>query len=93
MPAFAQACEDAADRVRERRWGPRTLDLDVLLYGDQIIASADMAVPHPGIAEREFVLYPLAGIAPGDLNIPGKGFLNTLLANCLRRGLEILEHA
>ncbi len=88
-----QAIELAHGRVRTGlRWGPRTLDLDILLYGDQEIAKADLTVPHAGICEREFVLYPLAEIAPPDLSIPGKGRLRDLLAACPRRGLELIGH-
>jgi len=51
-------------RERKERWGPRTLDLDLLYYGDMIIAEADLTIPHPRIAERKFILTPLAEIAP-----------------------------
>ena len=57
-------------RTRTVRWGPRVLDLDLLLYGDAQIESADLVVPHPRLAEREFVLTPLAEIAP-NLVLPG----------------------
>ncbi len=52
------------DRSREQRWGPRTLDLDLLLYGDRVVAEQGLTVPHPRLHERSFVLYPLAIIAP-----------------------------
>ena len=52
------------DRAAEQRWGPRPLDLDVLLYGDRIIDEPDLIVPHPRMHERSFVLEPLAEIAP-----------------------------
>jgi len=58
------AIEKEFGRERKERWGPRTLDLDILYYGDLIIAEADLAVPHPRIAERKFILTPLAEIAP-----------------------------
>lgn len=83
-----QAIENAQGRVRGLRWGPRTVDLDILLYGDLRIADERLTVPHPGLAEREFVLYPLADIAPPDLPIPGQANLPALLAACPRRGLE-----
>jgi 2-amino-4-hydroxy-6-hydroxymethyldihydropteridine diphosphokinase len=82
-----------AEHGRQRggeRWGPRTLDLDLLLYGDQCLASARLHVPHPGLCERNFVLYPLAEIAP-NLVIPGQGALAALLARCEASGLEKLE--
>ena len=61
------------------RWGPRIIDLDLLVYGDEIIAEDHLQVPHPGIAARAFVLVPLAEIAP-QLAIPGLPCLATLLA-------------
>ncbi|MEM7431374.1 MAG: 2-amino-4-hydroxy-6-hydroxymethyldihydropteridine diphosphokinase [Pseudomonadota bacterium] len=59
------------------RWGPRELDLDILLYGSEIIEEPDLTVPHPGIALRNFVLLPLMEIAP-DLDIPGLGPVSEL---------------
>jgi len=56
--------EDRFGRERTVRWGPRTLDLDVLLYGDAVIDTADLQVPHPLLHERAFVLEPLCEIAP-----------------------------
>ena len=64
--------EAAAGRIRDERWGPRTLDLDLLLYGNERIDSPELTVPHPGIAERGFVLAPLLDVAP-DLAVPGAG--------------------
>jgi len=52
----AKAVEREGGRTRTRRWGPRVIDVDILLFGDQTIADEDLQVPHPGIAEREFVL-------------------------------------
>ncbi len=68
-------------RRRLQRWGPRTLDLDLLLYGDQVMDDAALTIPHPGIAQRAFVLYPLQQIAPG-LELPGMGDLSSLIALC-----------
>jgi 2-amino-4-hydroxy-6-hydroxymethyldihydropteridine diphosphokinase len=59
--------------------GPRTLDLDLLLYGDEEIDEPGLRIPHPRLHERAFVLVPLAEIAPG-LEVPGKGPIQTLLA-------------
>jgi 2-amino-4-hydroxy-6-hydroxymethyldihydropteridine diphosphokinase len=87
-----RAVERAHGRVRDGvRWGPRTLDLDILTYGDERIATPELRVPHPGIPERAFVLYPLAEIAPPDLEIPGMGPVRALLARCPRGGLNRLE--
>lgn len=60
----AQAAEAAAERVRVERWGPRTLDVDVLLVGDEVVDEPDLVVPHPRMWERGFVLVPLADLAP-----------------------------
>ena len=68
-----QEIETNMGRVRDgQRWGPRVIDLDLLLLGEQRIDEADLVVPHPGIAERNFVLLPLRELAP-DLIIPGLG--------------------
>lgn len=90
--AGLQAVETAHQRVRGERWGPRTLDLDLLLYADQTIDLPTLTVPHPGLYERNFVLYPLAEIAPG-LVIPGVGVLDELLARCERGSLVVIEKA
>lgn len=62
--AVAQAAEAAARRLRTQRWGPRTLDVDVLLVGDDQVDEPDLTVPHPRMWERGFVLVPLADLAP-----------------------------
>jgi 2-amino-4-hydroxy-6-hydroxymethyldihydropteridine diphosphokinase len=62
--AAAQAAERAADRVRTVRWGPRTLDVDVLLVDDLTVDEPDLVVPHPRMFERSFVLIPLSDLAP-----------------------------
>lgn len=62
-----------------RRWGPRRIDLDLLLYGDERIDEPELTVPHPRIRERAFVLLPLLELAP-DLTIPGQGRADALLA-------------
>ena len=66
-----QGLEKTRGRRREERWGPRTLDLDLLLFGDEIIERPGLQVPHPRMAERGFVLVPLAELAP-DQKIPGR---------------------
>jgi 2-amino-4-hydroxy-6-hydroxymethyldihydropteridine diphosphokinase len=59
------------DRSRERRWGPRAIDIDLLAYGDAVIAEPDLTLPHPRLFERAFVLVPLAEIVP-DRMIAGR---------------------
>jgi 2-amino-4-hydroxy-6-hydroxymethyldihydropteridine diphosphokinase len=80
-----QALQNIEQRLgRERdgeKWGPRIIDLDLLLYGKKTIKTDTLTVPHPGLHERDFVIIPLAEIA-GNLNIPGKGLLSTLIAAC-----------
>jgi len=73
-----QDIEDAQGRKRDVRWGPRTLDLDLLVHGDRNITEPGLKVPHPGIAYRNFVLLPLREIAP-DLVIPGLGRLEDMM--------------
>lgn len=82
-----QAIEQAHERVRIVRWGPRTLDLDLLLYADQEINDPDLIVPHVMLPERGFVLYPLQEIAP-SLEIPGRGSLASLIHQVAQDGLE-----
>jgi 2-amino-4-hydroxy-6-hydroxymethyldihydropteridine diphosphokinase len=72
------------------RWGPRTLDLDILVFGKQIYQSERLTIPHPQMVQREFVLYPLLEIAP-DLNVPGFGSVRELAARCPLRGLRRIE--
>jgi len=84
-----QALEQRHQRVRREHWGPRTLDLDILLYGDRIIDQPRLQVPHPHMTQRAFVLYPLADIAPA-LTLPSGASLESLLAQCSRAGLTPL---
>jgi len=93
--AELQQLEALHQRIREQRWGPRTLDLDLLIYGDSCINTAELTVPHPGLSERNFVLYPLAEVAgevaagqAETLQIPGLGTLASLLVACPRTGLQ-----
>ncbi len=74
--------EDASGRVRGEKWGPRTLDLDLLLFGEERIDEPGLLVPHPALAERRFVLQPLAELCPGR-EVPGAGrTVAELLAAC-----------
>ncbi|HET7306499.1 MAG TPA: 2-amino-4-hydroxy-6-hydroxymethyldihydropteridine diphosphokinase [Gammaproteobacteria bacterium] len=72
------------------RWGPRPLDLDLLIYGAMRIDAARLTVPHPQLSVRAFVLYPLADVAPAALEIPGFGRLDALLDRVDRAGLTKL---
>ncbi|MES9880057.1 MAG: 2-amino-4-hydroxy-6-hydroxymethyldihydropteridine diphosphokinase [Sedimenticola sp.] len=74
-----QAIEQVHKRKRGERWGPRTLDLDLLLYGELILDETDLKIPHPGIAMRAFVIYPLLEIAP-SLKLPGLGSIEQIAA-------------
>lgn len=87
-----QAIEDAQGRERKERWGPRTLDLDLLLYDQQTLTLDRLQLPHPELARRSFVLYPLADIAP-DLTLPGGDTLKSLLKTCSHEGLQRLAGA
>ncbi|WP_020159137.1 2-amino-4-hydroxy-6-hydroxymethyldihydropteridine diphosphokinase [Methylobacter marinus] len=85
-----QHIEHEHGRVRKgERWGARTLDLDLLIYGEQQIDLPELTVPHVGVAERAFVLYPLYEIAP-ELLVPGKGHIADLIRSCPLNGLERL---
>ncbi len=77
-----QKIEQRLGRERgDEHWGPRVIDLDLLLYGKKKISTDTLTVPHPGLHERDFVIIPLAEIA-GNMNIPGNGLLSTLIAAC-----------
>ena len=87
-----QTIENRHGRIRTgERWGARTLDLDLLLYGDSLIQTRRLQVPHPRMGERAFVLVPLAEIVPGDLQIPGLGRLRDLLAKLSEDAVERLD--
>jgi len=79
---FIHEIETDFGRVRKIRWGPRTLDLDILSYGEKKIFSANLAIPHPGIHQRRFVLVPLVEIAPDwihpTLKLKGSELLDRL---------------
>ena len=81
--------ETAHGRERTVRWGPRTLDLDLLVHGVARIDDAELTLPHPGIAERAFVLYPLAELAPA-LEVPGVGRVAELAARVTQEGIRAL---
>jgi 2-amino-4-hydroxy-6-hydroxymethyldihydropteridine diphosphokinase len=86
-----QAIEQTHRRVRQgERWGPRTLDLDLLMYGKATIDTPRLQVPHPEMAKRAFVLLPLSEIAPIDMDIPGMGRLQDLLLKLSGAGVERL---
>ncbi|WP_185233113.1 2-amino-4-hydroxy-6-hydroxymethyldihydropteridine diphosphokinase [Teredinibacter franksiae] len=81
--------EQQQNRIRDIRWGPRTLDLDILLYGQQVIASARLTVPHAHLTERNFVLTPLVELAP-QLQLPDGRSVAMLAQAVGRQGLEQL---
>jgi 2-amino-4-hydroxy-6-hydroxymethyldihydropteridine diphosphokinase len=85
------AIEQRFGRVRDPqdRWGPRSVDLDLLLYGDQRLDEPGLTVPHPRLHERAFVLVPLAQIAP-MLEVPGQGAVGELLAAVDVSGIEAI---
>jgi len=85
-----QALEKALGRpARRERWGPRIIDLDLLVYGRERRDEPDLTLPHRGIVERNFVLYPLADLAP-DLEVPGLGRVAELRGRLTSEGLERL---
>jgi 2-amino-4-hydroxy-6-hydroxymethyldihydropteridine diphosphokinase len=81
-----QAIEQRHQRVRERHWGPRTLDLDLLLFGDQYIENSRLTVPHAELANRDFVVGPLFELCP-ELILPSGTRLEELLQQCPIDGL------
>jgi 2-amino-4-hydroxy-6-hydroxymethyldihydropteridine diphosphokinase len=85
-----RAAEAALRRVRGQRWGPRTLDVDVIVYGDEISGDPELTLPHPRAHERAFVLAPWHDLAP-DAAIPGHGRIADLLAATGTGGLRPLR--
>lgn len=86
-----QLIEEHYKRQRsEQRWGPRTLDLDILLYNNQKVVSETLMIPHPRMAQRRFVLKPLMDIDP-DIEIPGYGIARTCLNRCDPLRVEEIE--
>ena len=87
-----QNIEMAHGRIRnpQDRWHARTLDLDILLYGDQILLTPELTIPHPHIAQRNFVLQPLADLKP-ELIFPDGTPLARLLENCSTEGIVVLS--
>lgn len=90
MLARIEAIEEVAGRVREVHWGPRTLDVDIIVYGDKVIDEPQLTVPHPRAHERAFVLAPWADIDP-EATIPGRGTVRELLAGLDTTGVRRLE--
>jgi 2-amino-4-hydroxy-6-hydroxymethyldihydropteridine diphosphokinase len=88
--AALRALEAALGRpAAHQRWGPRVIDLDLLSYGSDRRSAPALTLPHPGIPERNFVLYPLADIAP-DLDLPGLGRVAALAGAVTAEGLARL---
>lgn len=79
-------------RSRENRWGPRTLDLDLLVYADLSLQTPELTLPHPELHKRSFVLYPLAELAP-QLVIPGHGTVRQLCERCTTPAITLYEEA
>ncbi len=89
--AALQAIERSHGRIRDgRRWGPRTLDLDILLFGNRCLNVPGLHLPHPQMHRRGFVLVPLAEVAESGLVVPGRGTLRELLAALPGGGIEPL---
>ena len=88
--AALRSLEAAQGRVRTgERWGPRRIDLDLLVVGGELRQTPDLTLPHPGIPQRNFVLYPLADIAP-DLVVPGAGTVRDLKERVPSSGIRRL---
>lgn len=86
--AFVKRAEAAAGRRSGGQWGPRELDIDILLMGDTVMRAPHLVIPHPGLALRRFCLAPLAEIAPGAIVPPGGRTVRDLLEAC-RDPLEV----
>lgn len=85
-----QAIENDLGRVREQRWGPRVIDIDILLYGSQVVDEPRLKVPHPYMTQRGFVLRPLADLAAG-LTLPDGSLVGELLTTIAQDDLRRIE--
>lgn len=83
----AQAVEEAFHRVRDERWGPRTLDVDIVAYADVVSDDPVLTLPHPRAHERAFVLAPWYDVEP-EAQLPGRGAVAELLADVTREGVS-----
>jgi 2-amino-4-hydroxy-6-hydroxymethyldihydropteridine diphosphokinase len=79
--AVLKKIEDKVGRKTTSRWGPREIDLDILLYNETVLETEDLIIPHPGIEKREFVLKPLADIAPDLVHPVLKKSISELLSS------------
>jgi 2-amino-4-hydroxy-6-hydroxymethyldihydropteridine diphosphokinase len=84
------AIERSMGRIREARWGPRVIDLDLVWVAGSTVDEPGITLPHPGVSTRNFVLYPLADIAP-MLSIPGVGLIAELKERVTADGITVLE--
>jgi 2-amino-4-hydroxy-6-hydroxymethyldihydropteridine diphosphokinase len=91
---YLQALEREQGRTREgaKHWGPRLLDLDILLYGKAVIETDQLSIPHPYLKERAFVLYPLAEVAK-DLILPTGESVEELKLQCATQEITLLEYS
>ena len=87
-----QEAENALGRVRAERWGPRTIDIDVIVYGTEISDDPELTLPHPRAHERAFVLAPWHDVDPGAV-IPGRGRVTDLLASVGSSGVRLYPGA
>ena len=89
---YLQAIENNQGRVREHRWAARTLDLDILMYAQMQMNEVRLTLPHPGVCQREFVLYPLQRLCEKlqqpDLKIPGHAMLSEVIKSCSENELK-----
>ena len=79
---LAKRLEQEAGRRGGGRWGPRTLDVDIILYGGAVVSRPHLAIPHPAMAGRRFCLLPVAEVAPDAVVPPGGRTVSELLATC-----------
>lgn len=87
--AFVKRIEEGMGRIPAARWGPRSIDIDILLYGDCVYHDSELVIPHPGIRHRAFVLRPLADIAPDLIHPRLREPVSALLKGCLEDSDQI----
>jgi len=88
---FLQRIEDTQERDRSvERWGPRTIDLDILLFGDESVETAELTIPHKGVKQRPFFVYPIAEIAENLVFPDGENIID-VKSRCPMAGLQVIK--
>lgn len=92
LMAYTQSVENSLGRIRKEKWGPRRIDIDILLYNNSIIKEKNLIIPHPGLMERDFFLIPLQEISPKLIFPSGHSLGNLIEKNISKKRNIISKH-